>query len=158
MDALTADQIDLDALPKAEQRLLFDRLAARFDKGPAPVKAGHNEQELYDVLRALLAEHGIRPAPYAEFARQYGVGRFAEKALFVNSLLDRGIGGLIRKPQRLQLLRVCMECLIELLIEWGLPLGMQPILNNIGALEAAIERSYPGYLRARLLDRVARLG
>jgi hypothetical protein len=148
--------IDLDSLSQKDQRELFNRLSAKFDRAAGP-KASAADRETYDLLDGLLQAQGQKSAPFNVFVKSFGLDKYIKVYEQINSVISKGTGRLIRKQQRLSLTRECLNCLIEYRRQRNWPITMNTILNSANLIESAIDANYPGYIKQRMLDRISGL-
>jgi hypothetical protein len=154
MNAMASLTIDLDNLPLDQQQALYDRLSFKFDRKASATKASSFEREMFDLLGELCREHGVGCAPFDVLLKSYTHSAYTRQTRTLHDVIALGQGRILRKPQKLQLYRMCFGCLADLMIERGIPLSMSTLLNCAHMLQPAIERHFPGYIRAKMLDRV----
>jgi hypothetical protein len=157
MNAMTPVMIDLDNLPLEAQQALYDQLAHKFDRKASATKATPFERELFDLLGELCREHGISYPPFDNLMKNYGHAEYTHRTRTIHDVVSIGIGRPLRKPQRLQVYRLSLSCLADFMVERGIPISLTSLLNCAHLLPPAIERHFPGYVKARMLDRVVGL-
>jgi hypothetical protein len=145
--------IDLKTLTAAQRRDLFNHLSAEFNRATSS-KSLPMDIEYYTIISELIASKGAYAPPMSVFVKNFGVKTFSDRVSVMDAVITRGVGRLIRKGPRTVLNKTCLECLVEYLDMLGVPATMTTMLNHASSLEVAIERCYPGYIDARLIDRI----
>jgi hypothetical protein len=149
--------VDLATLSLAEKRELYDQLAFTLERKDASAKAA--DDEVYDAIKNAIAasiqKHHI--APFPQFLKAYGRGKYEAQAEIMTETIKNGCGRILRRVARKHLLELTLESLIESMIERHIPISPGTLLDQANFLYIAINKDYPGYLRAKQLHRLVPL-
>ena len=152
-------QATLDALDTQEQQALFTLLAFRFQKKTAVYTTA--ETELWDAIGTAMGKHERERRALSAFLNGfngsggYGRARYADAISLLEAVLNKALPALTRKPVRMQVRVLILRSLVRYLTQIDVPVTEKTILNNFGILEHAVNQTYPGYIAARLLHRIA---
>ena len=152
----------IDALDTQQQRELYDLLAFRLKNTKVAYTAA--EVELWDAVGTALDKSAKERRPLALFVAGnggtggFGRARYADAVSTLNAVLDRALPEVTRKPVRMQVRTLMLRSLARYLTAMNVPTTEKSLLNNLGILEHAVDQTYPGYIAARLLHRIALQG
>lgn len=139
----------LEKLPLDQQRALLAHLDHKFS-GSTRSLSGHQE----DVLEALRRVTGTRQAS-TEIIAAVGKRRFDDAVETLDAYLERASSRSLRRPQRLAMLTLVLRCLASAIDQWAdFEVTPKTLLLNLHRLPGAVNRRFPGYAGARLLDSV----
>jgi len=144
-----------------DERKLYAQLAHRY--GRVDSKYGsltEDEQLVWDAINEAM---GIaRPLAHvmksARKQDQITRDELAESVRYVMSWLDHGCRRRpISRTQRMAILSTAMECLARFVSRGGAPQSHAAMLRHLDQLPIAVDRGFPGYAEAGILDAMARV-
>lgn len=145
--------VDIDTMTEQEQKDLLAALSYRLQSKGRGEGLTADQQLVWDTLLEAL---GRRPYPVSRFLPEYGRARFIERAAWLHGFVNEHCK-LPRRPVRVQVLHILWGCLAAHLRARDIPPGPKSMLNSLDQLEHAVDARFPGYIRAGLLVRVARI-
>lgn len=107
------------------------------------------------LWNAIINTIGI-PRDLVDYANKNGITTFRAAAAIMNELIDIAIPGTVRRSLRTAVKERMIRCLADDLRTAGIPVTITTILKNFPRLEYAVDRQFPGYLRAGLLDKIVK--
>jgi hypothetical protein len=154
-------KVDLESLTAADRRELYDRLTYELQRDAertVPVTSRIMWDAIQDAIEAYLDDDmPARRVPMSVIRKQIGNKRFDEAMLFVDEFVERSCGILMRRPQRVVVVRECLICLCQYLRSVRVPVTGLALVRNLDKLAGAVDRAFPGYAKAKLLHVVVTL-
>jgi hypothetical protein len=146
----------MPSLSAAERKRLSDALAyqeaqrqhARFQQ-----RDYHFWDRLNDTLELLPGQR----VPLERFAAKFGQQKFQDVVQSFHSFIDEACDQtLCAPPVRTALLCKSLECLLIYLNDLSIPPTPLTMCQQARSIQQAVERQFPGYIRAKLLHVLAR--
>ena len=144
--------IDIASLSAADKKELYAQLAHEFQAG---TDASDLPTDLWDAICHIMRMEGRARMPLKRFVDSFGKAKYIEHAQQLESLITRAVPRFTRKTQVMAVRRIILGCLVEHMESRDIPITPTSILNCFGMLRMSVEKSYPGYIDAQLLHRVA---
>ena len=148
--------VDLDTLTEAQGRELYNTLAARYARAG---KQSYNEDEtmVWDAINEIVGQRRALSDVLAKCGKEYTRASYADDVEYVCGWLDNGCGVRLNKPQRMAVIKLALDCLGRQLLRAKCPLIHKTMIQQLLNAPAAVDRAFPGYASAGLLDRVVAL-
>ena len=150
------DMAEIDKMTKEEQRQLHDLLSHRLAAAPSytpkelatwneicSVIPGQSRRSLSSFLKGANGNGG------------FGRKNYQDRVTDLDTLVERSIPALTRRPVKDAVRQEVLQCLVEWLEDRQIPVTPSTLLNSMDSLHHAVDRAYPGYMRAKLLHRIA---
>lgn len=118
------------------------------NKTDEPKELNSHELIFLQSIRSFFSS--LRLHSDAVLTSKIGRDKLAESALEFYALMEYGAGEL-RKNEQLALANQLLKALASYMKDLKIPITLNTVLINLGSLEHAVEQSYPGYIRSRLL-------
>ncbi len=160
-----ADVLDIDELSVSEQRELFDRLSYKFAlkmTGKPVEKAVGTADELifWDELQAAVSRQSgvkLKHWPLAIYLKTNSYETFKHQHEIIEAVVRDGCPALTRKPVRLAVMGLVLDCLANYLSYGNVPVYHSRMLSNASKAATAVDQNYPGYINAKMLPRIISL-
>lgn len=151
--------MDLDSLSMEQQQQLYSELAFRFSKGAGKAELALPDRAMFDLIAHVLGEHYGRNVNvfFPNWVKSYGTNKYLEKVAVINDTVDEGLGRIMRRPQRREIVANCISCLVESLIDRDMSLSVGTVITQADYLRTAVNKQFPGYIKARMLHRIGSL-
>jgi hypothetical protein len=134
----------IEALPLAEQKALFAKLSAKFNKSTTLTAS---EEAVWAAVAATLnARPRLEP-----FIASFGKGRYKEACAMIEQYLEDGVGRSLSRLEFSKLAPLILECLAEQVRDAIGPCTPTSLLSNLNMLAEAVDINYPAYHQCRLL-------
>jgi len=147
----TMQNIDLTQFTPEELRELQTRCAYALSDNVVEHKFSEPERMLWlEICAVMRANRGSLES----FVRTFGVQRFKDCALDMETVLDKALPEDVKRNVRNTVRSKIMNCLADYLRDASLAVSPKTLLNNFDKLEYATDRHYPGYIAAQLLHRI----
>jgi hypothetical protein len=139
---------EIQQLSAAERAQLLSNLKFQ-DSAPKSYDLSREDRCVY---AALLQLSGVRMAA-SKFLEQYGTRKFTSKVADVYAFIS-STRKFLRQQQTEALVVLCLQCLAEDLQRRDIPVTPKVLLDNLASLQYAVDRCFPGYVRAGLLHKI----
>jgi hypothetical protein len=137
-----------------EQRLLYDQLSFKYSKDSAQVTP--EQIAAWEAIhRAIGQTRGTQPL--APVIQSMGRSKFDAAVVMIHDFITKGCGLMLRKPQRMLVEEMALSCLADYLEVLDIPVTPTTMVKHVAQLEYAVNRNFPGYAKARLLHKIAKL-
>jgi len=151
------DNTILDGLTEAQQRELYVKLANVYGRpNSKAVIWTEDETDVWDTVCEYIGTRRVLGDALTSAGSGYTRQRYADDVAGVIGWINRGCGREINRTQRLALLATGVECLARQIGRDHLVSHTQ-MLQQLAKLPWALDRAFPGYRDARILDRVVPL-
>lgn len=151
-----SDVINLDALTETQRKELYAQLAYTYGRpGAKQTELSADEQAVWDAICRRLVSRRPLADVLAKAGKEYTRASYEQDVEWVTGWIDRGCGRPVTRTQRLALIDTAIECLIRWLDRAGVPVTHKTAVQNLSKVPAVVDRAYPGYQDARILDRLA---
>lgn len=154
--------IDVDNLTESQARALYDSLAYKYGRAESKdMKFSTDETLVWEAINDAVGRKRSPGDVLAKSGKTYTRKNFAEDVQYVVGWIDQGCGREINRNQRLAIINCAVECLARRVgrtkTKTGdlLPVTHMTIVQQLSYTPAAVDRAYPGYAEAQILDRVA---
>jgi hypothetical protein len=150
--------IDLDTLTEAQARDLYASLAMKYGRPGA--KLAHetftaDETLIWDAINEQVGQRRNLGDVLAKCGKEYTRAAFADDVEYVMGWFDRGCGQRINRTQRQAIVNTAVDCLARQMTRSQAPVVHKTLVQQLTSLPSALDRAFPGYADAKLLDRVA---
>lgn len=148
----------IDEQDERTQRVILDRLIYSLEsRADAHFKIEH--QHAWEALRVNSDEVKSVP-PLAIFAAKYGKAKLVADLDRLNDFATKSCGVQLQMSQRLIVLKLIVACHADHLRSMTIDrkrMVIRPLslLRNLASIPMAVDRAFPGYSEARILDRAA---
>ena len=139
--------IVLDELSDADARKLYDQLGFRFARG-AKDALTTDEQLVWSALCHVM---NTPNRPTGPFLKIYGKAKFVGAVTGLCQFMRDSIAGDLQRGEELILMGLILRCMVNWLQRGDIPIMPSSVLNSVDYVAAAVDRSYPGYARAKML-------
>lgn len=139
---------EIQQLTAGERARLLSNL--KFQENNANTHDFSREEQC--VFDALMQLSGVR-IPKNKFLEKYGTKKFSGSVQELYGFID-SYRRFLRQPQINGLAFLCLRCLAQDLRRRELPVTPKVLLDNLSILPYAVDRAFPGYMRAGMLHKV----
>lgn len=138
--------IAIDNLSDTEARTLYEQLGFRVARQNSDVLNADETR----VWAAICDVTGTRPA-IGTFVRDYGKARFSASAKTLTDYMRKGVAEPLRTGEEQLLMDLIIRCLATWMKSRDIMVVAKSVLNSAEYAAPAVDRSFPGYARARML-------
>jgi hypothetical protein len=147
--------LELERLTETQRRQLYAELAYEFGRQAKAVEnLTGDETMVWDAINDTVRTH----RPFSDVmakTKGYSRDRFADDVDFLAAWLDRGCSRPVNRTQRAALFGMAIGCLSRYLDRASVPIVHRNLLLNLDKVGTAVNRAFPGYQSAGVLDRLA---
>lgn len=147
---------NLESLNDSDKRALYATLAEQFGRpGGKHVQFTADEELVWDAINGQIGSRRNLGDVLAKCGREYTRVAFGDDVDVAMSWIDAGCGHVVTKTQRMALVSTAVECLAKSIGRSGAPVIHKTLVQQLPKLPWAVDRAFPGYQEAKLLDRIA---
>jgi hypothetical protein len=154
--------IDLDTLTEDQKRGLYATLAMSYGRPNAKnVEFTADETLIWDAINGIIGQRRQLGDVLVKCGKDYTRASFGDDVEYVCRWLDQGCGTKVTRTQRRAIVDCAMECLAKRIGRLrnkdgdAVPVIHKTMIQQLASIPAAVDRAFPSYQEARLLDRVA---
>lgn len=111
--------------------------------------------EFWDSLQDAVGFRGASRQSPSSFIKTAGKAKLLAAADLVQAFVQEGSGRGLPKASRMAVMTAVLRCLVTHLNARGIPVSAAVVCNSLGVLPDAVDRRFPGYHEAKLIDRIA---
>lgn len=152
---MSFDYTLLDKLTADERREVQARLALQSGK-KAKQDLSPEDAEFWDLVCEAAGLLPRQRQRLSVFVTDYGRTKFQDRLATLDDVLNLGVPAGTSRTVRMAVKRVALSALVEMLTERSIPVTAKTLLNSFDRLQFAVDLQFPGYIRAKLLHKVAR--
>jgi hypothetical protein len=145
-------KLNIADLSDEDQRVMYDQLAYKFSKAP---QITAEQRAAWESINRACGKQSVQPL--GPVVTSVGVARFDDAIVMLHDFITRACGLILRRPERMVLEDMALGCLADYLRALDIPVTPTTMLRQLGHLEYAVDRNYPGYAKARMLHKIAKL-
>lgn len=157
MSAELTMTLDVEALPLADQRALYEQLHYKFQKKSKSTGASIAGEDVWNAIHDALGLDKHNRQPLTAARERIGASKFDRLMSVAQAFVSRGSGVPLRRNERHFLLAASLTCLADYLTAVGSRVTPTTMVQQLDNLAYAVERDYPGYADAKLLHKIVAL-
>lgn len=147
---------NLDSLSEKEQREIFSALSYKFRPGSKQAVYSEHEQLVWDAINRQIGVNRPLDDILTRAGKEYTRASYADDVEAVMVWIDSGCGRPISKTQRMAIVQTAVECLADhVMRRTRAPVVHKTLLQQLLKLPGALDRAFPCYHQAKILDRIA---
>lgn len=149
--------IDLERLSETERKTLYSQLAFEFDPQATKATLTGDEALVWGAINETVKIPRSFASTLTKAGKSYTRARFTEEVEFVMGWLDRGCSRPVNRHQRRALVQLAVGLLGRRLTQGPAGLSHKTMLQQLEKVPSCVDRAFPGYQDAQMLDRLAML-
>lgn len=145
----------LQDLNEADRRKLYATLAEQYGRaGGKSVQFTDEEQLVWDAICEVMGSKRQLTDVLTRAGKDYTRASYADDVDELMSWLDAGCRERVNRTQRIALIGAAVDCLARYVGSGPAPLVHKTLVQQLCKAAWALDRAFPGYQDARLLDRI----